>query len=131
VWGAAFISLSFFSNHLHSPPSFISKWFQEVFPWYYNSQRIYQTTCLQLLFGSRVRGQIYTHVISVLFLCGDYAQRIILRTSHAQHSTDSKSPLVNVRLHKTPVISKVIRVTTSKMHMNRLDRHLQGIKETQ
>lgn len=42
LWGAAFISLSFLSNYLHNPPSFISKWYQEVFPWY-NSQRMYQT----------------------------------------------------------------------------------------
>jgi hypothetical protein len=66
--------MSFLSNHLHNPPSFISKWYQEVFPWY-NSQRMYQTTYLQLLFGSRMCGVIYPHVISQLLWCGAYAQR--------------------------------------------------------
>jgi len=35
---------------------------------------------------------------------------------------------VNVRLYKTPVINKVIMVTTSNIHVNRLAGHLAGNK---
>jgi hypothetical protein len=55
-------------------------------------------------------------------------RRVRLRTSHALHCIASKSPLVNVRLHKTPVMNKVIIVTTSNIHVNRLARHLAGNK---
>ena len=55
-------------------------------------------------------------------------RKITLSTSHALLFNASKSPLVNVRLHKTPVISKVIIVMTSNIHVNRLARHLAGNK---
>jgi hypothetical protein len=119
--------LSFLSNHCHSPHSFIFKWCQEVFTWYCNSQRMYQTTTFSYCLGLECVGKftpmssqwycgvVLMHRDNFIFcsyktvLCPILKQwekvlsvvrRMKVRTSHALHCIASESPLVNVRLLK-------------------------------